>query len=360
VERSPNGWHSRHRPATGGKTVPFTAVPLTTGRRRSRKLVRRLATAASIAAAVGLAVPVSMSGAASASPQPTLKELLAQAAKLSRQIDSLSQQYDALRIQYNEAKAQVKIARMIVSRDERLLKTDQAAIAQIAAAGYMTGGVNPAISLLTSKTPESMLTRASILGQLQKENGDKLHLVATARAAAQRAKLLAIQQQHKAAKLSKAMKAKVAVIQDKENKLNSAAYAKALEIYRKTGTYPPVNINGSSLEVHALREAMTKIGDAYVWGAAGPSTFDCSGLVVWAYAQLGVSLPHFTGDLWNSGVHVSRAELRPGDLVFFYPDIGHVGIYVGNGFMLDAPTFGIPVGIHPVMWDVYDGAVRIA
>jgi cell wall-associated NlpC family hydrolase len=323
-------------------------------------LGRRAAAAASLMAAVGIALPASLSGAASASPQPTLKELLAEAAKLSRQIDDLSQQYDALRIQFTEAKAQVKIARMTARRDERLLAADRTAIAQIAAAGYMTGGVNPAISLLTSKSPESMLNRASILGELQKENGDKLHLVSTARAAAQRAKLLAIQQQHKAAKLSAAMKAKVATIQAKEDKLNSAAFAKALELYRKTGTYPTINVSGSSLEVHALREAMTKIGDAYVWGAAGPSTFDCSGLVVWAYAQLGVSLPHFTGDLWNSGVHVSRAQLRPGDLMFFYADIGHVGIYVGNGFMLDAPTFGIPVGIHPVMWDVYDGAVRIA
>jgi cell wall-associated NlpC family hydrolase len=315
---------------------------------------------ASIAAVIGIALPASLSGAASASPQPTLKQLLAEAAKLSRQIDDLSQQYDALRIQFSEAKAQVKIARMTARRDERLLAADRTAIAQIAAAGYMTGGVNPAISLLTSKSPQSMLNRASILGQLQKENGAKLHLVATARAAAQRAKLLATQQQHKAAKLSAAMKAKVAVIQAKENKLNTKAFAKALEIYRKTGTYPQVNVTGSSLEVHALREAMTRIGDAYVWGAAGPSTFDCSGLVVWAYAQLGVSLPHFTGDQWNSGVHVSRAQLRPGDLVFFYSGISHVGIYVGNGFMLDAPTFGIPVGIHPVMWDVYDGAVRIA
>jgi peptidoglycan DL-endopeptidase CwlO len=97
-----------------------------------------------------------------------------------------------------------------------------------------------------------------------------------------------------------------------------------------------------------------------VWGGAGPTVFDCSGLVVWAYAQLGISLPHFTGDLWNSGVHVSRAQLQPGDLVFFFASISHVGIYVGHGFMLDAPTFGIPVGIHPIFWGSYVGAVRIA
>jgi cell wall-associated NlpC family hydrolase len=319
-----------------------------------------VATALSIAAAIGVAMPLSASGAASASPNPTLKELLASAAKLSRQIDDLSQQYDALRIQYTEAKDQVRIAHLTVRRDERLLTTSQAAIAQIAAAGYMTGGVNPALTLLESTNPQSMLDRASILGQLQKENGDKIHLVIAARAAAQRARLLAVQEEHKAAKLSKAMRGKVAVIQAKENTLNTAAYAKALAIYDRTGHYPTIQPTGNSVPVAALRQALTKIGDAYVWGGAGPNVFDCSGLVVWAYAQLGISLPHFTGDLWNSGVHVSRSQLQPGDLVFFFADIGHVGIYVGNGFMLDAPTFGIPVGIHPVMWSSYDGAVRIA
>ena len=154
--------------------------------RSPRRVAGRLATAVSIAAAVGIALPASLAGAAPASPQPTLKELLAQAAKLSRQIDSMSQQYDALRIQYDEAKAQVKIAHLTVRRDERLLAADQAAIAQIAAAGYMTGGVNPAISLLESKNPQSMLNRASILGQLQRENGARLHMVTAARAAAQR------------------------------------------------------------------------------------------------------------------------------------------------------------------------------
>ncbi|MDR2983452.1 MAG: C40 family peptidase [Nocardiopsaceae bacterium] len=351
MERLPDGWHSRHRRVTGGSTRQK--------RPRGRR-AGRVATAATIAAALGFAIPGTVAGAADASPQPTLKELLAQASKLSRQIDSISQQYDALRIQFNEAKAQVKVARLTVRRDERMLAAAQQSIAQIAAAGYMTGGVSPTVALLTSKDPQSLLNRASILGQLQKENSDKLRLVVTARAAAQRAKLLAIQQKRKAARLSVAMKAKVAKIQAKQNKLNSAAFSKALAIYRKTGTYPKIAINGRSLGVQALKIAMSRIGDAYVWGAAGPSTFDCSGLVVWAYAQLGISLPHFTGDLWTSGVHVSRAQLQPGDLVFFYADIGHVGIYVGNGLMLDAPTFGIPVGIHPVMWANYDGAVRIA
>ena len=346
MERSASGRHSGLRAAT--------ARP---GRRRRDG---RLAAALGIAAVVGLTLPASVAMSASASPNPTLRQLLAAAAKLSRQIDDLSQQYDALRIQFTEAKSQVKIAKLTVARDERMLKADQVAIAQIAAAGYMTGGINPAISLLTSKNPQSMLNRASILSELQRENGAKIHLVTSARAAAQRAQLLAVQEKQKAARLAKAMRGKVAQIKAKETRLNSAAFAKALAIYRKTGTYPPINPPGDSIGVQALRIAMSRIGDAYVWGGAGPTVFDCSGLVVWAYAQLGISLPHFTGALWNSGVHVSRAQLEPGDLVFFFADISHVGIYVGHGFMHDAPTFGIPVGIHRIFWGAYAGAVRIA
>src|SRR5258707_4670362 len=256
------------------------------GVRSPGRVAGRLATEVSIAAAVGIALPASLAGAASASPQPTLKELLAEATKLSRQIDDISQQYDALRIQYDEAKTQVKIAHLTVRRDERLLAADQAAIAQIAAAGYMTGGVNPAISLLESKNPQAMLNRASILGQLQKENAAKLNMVTAARAAAQRARLLAVQEERQASKLSAAMRGKVAKIQAMENRLNSAAFAKALAIYRHTGTYPPIQINGSSIEVHALRIAMSRIGDAYVWGGAGPHVFDCSRPVLRAYPPL--------------------------------------------------------------------------
>src|ERR1019366_957274 len=83
------------------------------------------------------------------------------------------------------------------------------------------------------------------------------------------------------------------------------------------------------------------------------------GLVMWAYAQVGISLEHYTGDQWDEGQHIPRSQLEPGDLVFFFPDIGHVGLYVGNGMMVDAPTFGQPVQVQPVFWSAYVGAVRI-
>jgi cell wall-associated NlpC family hydrolase len=311
-----------------------------------------------------MAIPAGIAGAAPATGATkvpsTLKATIAEINKLSNEIDALGQQYDALKIQLAQAKREARLARETAKRDQKLLTSGQAAIGQIAAAGYMNGQVNPTLQLLQTSNPQQLLNQSSIMTQLQKENGDKVSLVSAAETAAKRASLTAIQEQAQATKLTAAMNKKVAAAQAKENVLNSAAYADALAQYQKTGTYPAITPTGDSVPVQALRYALTRRGDPYVWAAAGPSEFDCSGLVVWAYAQIGISLPHYTGDLWNSGPHIARDELEPGDLVFFYPGIEHVGIYVGDGLMLDAPSTGQVVQIQPVMWSVYDGAVRIA
>jgi peptidoglycan DL-endopeptidase CwlO len=337
------------------------------GRRRSlgrragvRPSAGRLATAASVVAVAALALSGSVAVANPQVPAPSLKTLLARAAALSNQIDALSQQYDALKIQLTQARAQVKISLETVRRDQALLARDQTSIAQIAAAGYMAGDLSPAMQLFQSSNPQAILDRASILTELQQENGDKIDLVLSARAAARRARLQAALEEQQATKLSATMRGKVAKIQAKSSILNSAVFTQAMQVFQKTGHYPiPSSFPGDSVGVQALKYALTRIGDAYVWGAAGPNTFDCSGLVVWSYAQIGISLPHYTGWLWNSGVHVSRSQLLPGDLLFFFAGLDHVGIYVGGGMMIDAPTWGIPVHVHPVFWSAYDGAVRI-
>ena len=151
----------------------------------------------------------------------------------------------------------------------------------------------------------------------------------------------------------KAIDAKIDVV-------NSAAMKQAMAVFEQTGQYPDITIpTANTVGGQALQAAITREGDPYVWGAAGPDQFDCSGLVVWAYAQEGIALPHYTGSLWNSGVHVARADLEPGDLVFFFADISHVGIYIGDGMMIDAPDFGETVRVEPIYWSAYVGAVRI-
>jgi cell wall-associated NlpC family hydrolase len=279
---------------------------------------------------------------------------------LSNQINQLDEQYNGLRLQLSQARTQAKVAQRTYAQDIVRLSAGQLSIGQLAAQSYMNNGLDSTLSLLTSSNPQNMISRAAIMQQLQTQNSDRVEQMVAAVAAAQRARASALQQGKLAARLAAAMAVKRQTAQKKINLLNSKVFAKAMAVFKQTGNYPNINIpTANTIGAQALRLALTKRGDPYVWGAAGPSSFDCSGLVLWAYGQVGISLPHFTGDQWSMGVHVARADLQPGDLVFFYPDIGHVGLYIGNGLMVDAPNFGEPVQVEPVMWDVYVGAVRI-
>jgi peptidoglycan DL-endopeptidase CwlO len=325
----------------------------------SRRAWGRVATLAIAATLVSSVLPSGIGSAATASSPKSLKQLVAEANTLSNQIDVLSQQYDALRIQLTEARQEATIAKETAQRDHKAMGAGQAQLGQIASQSYMTGGLDPTIQMLQTTNPQQFLNRASIMLQLQYQQGGTMSLLQSAEDAANRAEQTAAQQEAKATTLSAAMSKKVGQIQARENVLNSSAFSQALAIFQQTGHYPDIQVTGDSLGEQALRWALTRLGDAYVWGAAGPTTFDCSGLVMWAYAHVGISLQHFTGEQWNEGEHISRSQLEPGDLVFFFQDISHVGMYVGNGMMVDAPTFGQPVQIQPVLWNAYVGAVRI-
>ncbi len=98
----------------------------------------------------------------------------------------------------------------------------------------------------------------------------------------------------------------------------------------------------------AIQAALSRIGSPYSWGGSGPNAFDCSGLVMWAFQQAGVSLPHSSQALANGGQPVSMNQMQPGDLVTYYSDASHVAIYIGDGMMVHASTYGTPVRVAPV------------
>jgi cell wall-associated NlpC family hydrolase len=157
----------------------------------------------------------------------------------------------------------------------------------------------------------------------------------------------------------------------------AAAAAAAAEAAKQPPAPPPVtspspssgggNISGTvsaDTEQQAVQAAESQIGKPYQWGAAGPDSYDCSGLVMWSYAQVGVHVDHWTGDQWNEGAHIPLAALRPGDLLFFATDttdpntIHHVGMYVGNGQMIEAPYTGANVRYSDAFRPDLIGAVR--
>jgi peptidoglycan DL-endopeptidase CwlO len=320
----------------------------------------RAVTVLGAAALLSLVLPGGIGGAAPGQPAPSLKDLVARARQLSNEINSLNEQYNGLRIQLNQARSQAKIAAQTYVRDLARLGAGRLAVGQLAAQSYMNGGLATPLALLTTSTPETLISRASFMQILQQEHGDQVSQIAQGVAAAQRARQSAEQQTKRAKQLSAEMASKRRQAQAKINILNSSVFKKAMQVFNQTGSYPNIKIpTANTIGAQALRWALSARGSPYVWGAAGPGAFDCSGLVLWAYAKVGISLPHFTGEQWNMGIHVGRNQLQPGDLVFFYPDLGHVGMYIGNGLMVDAPTFGEVVQVQPVMWAYYVGAVRI-
>jgi cell wall-associated NlpC family hydrolase len=236
----------------------------------------------------------------------------------------------------------------------------QAAVAQLAAMGYMNGGMNPELQLLTSGNPGQFLNQASTVEEVDNAAGMRLSTLQREQLAATRAQEDAEQEIATVNLLTKQINSKVSQINGKMAVLQSSEMSAAVAIFNNTGNYPTYPLpEGNTVGEIALRYALTRRGYPYVWAAAGPTAFDCSGLVVWAFAQEGISLPHYTGDLWNLGVHVSEADLQPGDLVFFFGE-DHVGIYIGDGLMVDAPAPGQNVMVQPIAVDPYSGAVRIS
>ena len=325
------------------------------------RTVRGVVSLAAMAAAVAVLLPGGSSDAATAQPRPSLGALVAEARQLSNEVDSLSEQYDGLQIQISHAKMEEKLARLAASRAAKALAGSQRAVSQLAAIGYMNQGMDPTLQMLTSGDPEQFLNQASTVQELDNQAAERLSTLQRDQFASARAQVTAKEQVVTVNKLQKQINSKVAAIHAKLDILNSSAMTQAMAIFQQTGSYPDVVLpEASTVGTVALRAALSKRGDWYVWGAAGPNSFDCSGLVVWAFGTEGITLPHYTGDLWNSGMHVSRADLEPGDLVFFFADISHVGIYIGNGLMVDAPETGQQVQVQPVFWNAYVGAVRIA
>jgi len=113
---------------------------------------------------------------------------------------------------------------------------------------------------------------------------------------------------------------------------------------------PPGGVQGGGAPEAAavIQAALSRIGSPYSWGGSGPNAFDCSGLVMWSFQQAGIALPHSSQALAQGGQPVAQDQMQPGDLVTYYSDASHVAIYIGDGMMVHASTYGTPVRVAPV------------
>ncbi|MBG0826753.1 C40 family peptidase [Planomonospora sp. ID67723] len=225
----------------------------------------------------------------------------------------------------------------------------------------MSGGLASGLAFAGSSDPDAFLDQAATVYTIQQQQSEEVAQVSRAIKAAERAKAGAKARTAEVNKLLDEIETKRTKIERLVARVESDLFRGVRE---RTGRGRRVKIDapivGSGKAAEAARWALTQQLKPYVWGAEGPHGFDCSGLVMWAYQKVGISLPHYTGNQWTAGTHISKSELRPGDLVFFYNDLHHVGIYIGGGMMVHAPRTGDVVHIASIEGRPYAGGVRIA
>lgn len=353
---------------------------------------RRLRAAAVTVTATALATAAAWTPTASADP---LGDARARAAALARTVDRLNteaevatEKYDALEAKLGQAVTARMSAQQQADQDLNTTVEAQQIAADRLRALYESGGtVNLLATVLEGSSPSDAVARLNVVSHLLSNdavgiaaaqqtaqrataNAQRLatlaeqvtRLQSAAAAAATRVRRLLDTQRKAYAAASAQVRALVAQAQAAAAAASAQAFADALAAAGGSlngSTTPP-----NAIAAHAIAMARTKLGDPYVWGGTGPSTWDCSGLTQWAYGQAGIALPRVAADQWHVGTPVSLAQLEPGDLLFWATDtsdpatIHHVAIYLGGGMMLAAPHTGDVVKIEPVYLDGFIGATR--
>jgi cell wall-associated NlpC family hydrolase len=288
------------------------------------------------------------------------KALSAQAAKLDEDLLSAKNDLKTSQGKLKKAGTDLVAAKQAEKQAEQVEGQFQGQVDQFAAASFDGARVSQLAALLTGTSAHDFLDRATMLNEVATENNsalDKLTGAVTEATAAQHQAAAAQQTSqtatNAAAKLvtaiaahQKALDTQIAQVKAAMAKL-STAQKKTLDNVGDTGTFlgAPGAVNT------AIQAALSRRGDTYVWGAAGPTEFDCSGLMLWSWAKAGITLPHSSRVQYTYGKSVAYGAWQPGDLLFFGSSastIHHVAMYVGNGEIVQAPQTGVPVQVVPV------------
>lgn len=349
-------------------------------------------TAATLALA-GAATATGLGGTAHAAPTPTPAQIGAKADRLYREAEVATEKYDGAKEAADHAGRRLSRLQDEAARRTERLNAAREALGVVAAAQYRDGGLDPSVQLALSSDPNSYLEKAEFTeraGALQASavNRVREHLreierlrgAARVEVATLNSRKTALahhkktindklgEARHVLSRLSAEERARIS--QDGPHTSGTGARIPSGATSPDSGpvasatsaeqALPATSAKTANFRAAAaIAYAFRKLGSPYVWGATGPHAFDCSGLVQAAYRSAGVSLPRTTYAQIGTGRRVSRSQLAPGDLVFFYSGVSHVGIYVGNGQMIHAPNPSAPVRMAPIDQMPFAGATRV-
>jgi cell wall-associated NlpC family hydrolase len=346
---------------------------------------------------------VSAEPAAISEAKQEVEALRAQIAKTNDELEVAAEDYQYAQVQLAETEDALKETQALLSTTEKDLKTAGAQLNERLDSIYRNGRIGLLETLFGARSFSDLINRFDLLTRVGEQDSLVFDQVSTYRdkMASQKQKLSS-DRQKQAALLAEAKDAKarveqklvereqllsgkeqeVAQLEKEEEERQAKLAAQAAEAARQaaaraaasrqassgnsntgnkpsnTGTTTPAYVPSSRVGSEAVKIAMQYLGVPYVWAGADPSGFDCSGLVMYVYAQLGVNIPHSSRAQYGYGEAVSRSALEPGDLVFFGDPIHHVGMYVGDGQMIHAPYTGVNVRYGSIDTSDYTGARR--
>ena len=340
----------------------------------SRVRLRRGAVLVTVlAAAGGIAVYAGATGAGAASA-PTITQVQAKVNSLQGQVDKIGEQYDAAGQQLATAKARLSQISKQSDHAQQQYNVASAALTAVAVAQYENSEQTSVIGLLTSGDPDAVLSEASLVLQVEgTHNEEAQHLLSMA------TELTTIKEQRQrteagVAQLTAqyaAQKSSMTKLLDTQTSLlDSLTQQQQAEVEADTvggsasdAVTTPIAYTGptGTQADDAVQFAYDQLGKPYEWGATGPDAYDCSGLMQAAWASAGVSIPRTTYEDWADLPQVPMSDLEPGDLILYNGE-SHVAMYVGDGYIIDAPHTGADVERIPedTSWyaDSADGAVR--
>jgi cell wall-associated NlpC family hydrolase len=322
--------------------------------RRVRPLLALLAVGATLAVAPNLAAAAPHAGPHAKPSIPTVEKQLGE---LALQNAQLVEKFDQAQVAVAKREKSATAAQTVALHANDAYNTAHTQFIGIIQAQYESSSFGAAGALLDSSSDSNYLDRLQTLNMISTHLAEIVDQVSQARAAAsaaakraQRLLVAARAERDSLVRQRKTVQSQITQYQDLLGTLSSAQQADYLRAKNPAVSPSRVKVPAtlSPAAQRAVQFAIDQVSKPYVFGAAGPRSYDCSGLTMRAWAQAGVKLPHSAAGQYGYGHHVSRADLQPGDLIFFYHPIDHVTIYVGDGLMVSAPTEGEDVSVVPL------------
>ncbi|MEU8136247.1 C40 family peptidase [Streptodolium elevatio] len=332
-------------------------------------------------AAVTMTGVVAFAGTSSADPAPTSAQVQEQVNQLHREVAKATDVFNGVQEQVEVLQKESNATQTRVAEEQAAMNQLREQIGVIAAEEYRNGGMPPELQLALSGDPAMYLQKAQMLDQIDSQQATRLEQIAAQARMLQQDRAEASQQLADLDALRKDLNGKKNEIQEKLNKaqalLNTLTEAERQAVLESNdhadeertddragrdkpeAEEPLPNVPASGRAAVAVDFAMDQRGKPYGWGKAGPSSFDCSGLMQAAWAKANVKLPRTTWDQVKVGSPVSKSQLQPGDLIFFYSDISHVGMYIGDGKMVHAPRPGSVIKVAPITEMPFHSARRV-